>query len=500
VGGGARLAHPAGPRASPIFRSETDVTTGDTEVPDDFLGRLLATRREIYGLLLDLSASNVPIGSISARLLDAGVRLDDCILGAIDRQVLVENHTAEVSRLAAERDAAQVRFVTANEPALMHAALYARMAPPVIQEPDPDDERSRDTVRRVVDAYHRARASTQAPSPSMWDVIEGWNQEFLAAVRDRDLETVQENLSRMFHTNLIWGLGRVHATMPTDLRVWPERSGPQIHLTDALVSLAEATGAKQITNLEQQGIETHMRALDVEIDRLLLGIEQRTGLDVSFSKVGGSYGGQVAGRFVTIDSLVHSYVVYRLLQIGAVRSDKIVEIGGGYGALASMFGRNGFTDYTIVDLPWVNLLQGYFLIMGLPPGTVSLFGEPERSIKVLPFWTFGEYPDRSVDYVVNTDSLPEIGAETALQYLRDIARIVRKRFVSINQEAKALHEGVGHENCVTELAATSGGLDLLHRNRAWMRQGYVEEIYAPKPSAAPSVGAGAAEPEPVSGS
>src|SRR5204863_578259 len=145
-------------------------------------------------------------------------------------------------------------------------------------------------------------------------------------------------------------------------------------------------------------------------DRLAVAVEERTGLDISFPRVGAAYGCQVAGRFLSIDSLVHSYVVYRLRQIGATGSDRFVEIGGGYGALASMFGRNGFTDYTIVDLPWVNLLQGYFLIMGMPPDTVSLFGEPERDMKVLPFWTFADLPDRSVDYVINTDSLPEIGA------------------------------------------------------------------------------------------
>jgi hypothetical protein len=149
--------------------------------------------------------------------------------------------------------------------------------------------------------------------------------------------------------------------------------------------------------------------------------------------------------------------------------------------------RNGFTDYTIVDLPWVNLLQGYFLIMGLPPDTVSLFGEPERSVKVLPFWTFADLPDRSIDYIINTDSLPEMGAETAFRYLTEIARIVRGRFFSINQEAKTRNVDVGRQNCVLELAAASGGLDLIERNRAWMRQGYVEEIFAPKPSASPGV-------------
>ena len=40
------------------------------------------------------------------------------------------------------------------------------------------------------------------------------------------------------------------------------------------------------------------------------------------------------------------------------------------------FARAGFTDYAIYDLPWVNALQGYYLIMALPEGSVRLYGEP----------------------------------------------------------------------------------------------------------------------------
>ena len=471
------------------------MTTNGTEASDDLVGRLLATRRDIYQSLQALSAGVSPTGPMQSSLLDAGIRLDECIVKVIDRLAVLDSQETQISRLTAERDAARSQFATVTEPALMHSTAHVRVAPALIHEPDPDDERSRSAVERVVNAYHPATESAQAPSPSMWDLIEGQNRAFLTAVHERDLDVVRETLARMFHTRLIWGLGRVHELMPVHIRETPDRSGPQIHVTDALVSLAEATGATRITNVEQQGVESHLRALDVDLDRLVLAIEERTGLDITFPKVGGIYGCQVAGRFVTIDSLVHSYVVYRLRQIGADESDKIVEIGGGYGALASMFGRNGFADYTIVDLPWVNLLQGYFLIMGLPPDTVSLFGEPERSVKVLPFWTFADLADRSVDYVINTDSLPEMGVETAFRYVTDIARIARRRFFSINQEAKTQNVNVGLQNCVAELVAASGGLDLIERNRAWTRQGYVEEIYAPKRSAAPCVDDGAASSE-----
>ena len=459
--------------------AEDGVAEDGAANPEDLFGRLLATRGDLYRLLQEMIAQDLPPATVGSRLLDATVKLDACLVQLTERLSTLTSLQERVRLLTDDLLDARGRFLAVAAPALMHPPIHLRVAPPLILDPDPDDERSRAAVMRVVNAYHRAMEDVQNPSRSIWDVVEGQNQALLTAVQERDIETVRETLARMFQTNLVWGLGRVHESMPRELRELPSRSGPQIHITDALVSLAEATGATRITNIEQQGIESHIRALEVDLDRLLVAVEERTGLDLSFPSVGAAYGCQVAGRFVSIDSLIHSYVVYQLRHLGAEGSSKIVEIGGGYGCLASMFCRNGFSDYTIVDLPWVNLLQGYFLIMALPLDTVSLYGEPERSLKVLPFWTFGDLADGSVDYVLNTDSLPEIGAETALQYLVDIARVVRRLFFSINQEARTRNVDTLRQNCVAELAAAAGGLRLLHRHRAWMRQGYVEEIYVP---------------------
>jgi hypothetical protein len=362
--------------------------------------------------------------------------------------------------------------------ALMHLPMNPTLAPVVILDPDPDDERSRAAAVRVIDAYNAAMRAPQAASPSMWGGIEEQHHGFFAAVRARDVAVVRDTLARLFHTRLIWGLGRVHPDTPGHIRSG-QPEGVQIQITDALVSLAEATGAGRITCLEQQGIEPHLAVLHTDLAALLAAIVGRTGLDVEMPPVGANYGCDIGGRRVTIDTLVHAYTPYRLCQLGVARGERVVEIGGGYGCLAYLSRRNGFSDYTVYDLPWVNLLQGYVLIMSLPPGDVSLVGEPDRPVRIRPFWEFAALPDRSVDVVINTDSLPEIGAETARRYIDDIARVTRRGFLSINQEAMTEYTGIGRQLHVNELVSRQPGLRQAHRHRYWMRQGYVEEWFVP---------------------
>jgi hypothetical protein len=372
----------------------------------------------------------------------------------------------------------------ANDPApffpvvLMHLPIDPALAPIALLDFDPADRRSQEATTRVIDAYHAAMRAPKAAAPSMWASVEAQQAEFFKAVRGRDVPTVQRTLARLFHTHLIWGLGRVHPDTPGHI-LGGQPEGLQIQLTDALVSLAEATGVARITSIEQQGVTAHLAALKVDVPALLSAVIERTGLELEMPKVGGNYGCEVGGRRVSIDTLVHGYTAYRLRQLGIERSARIVEIGGGYGCLAYVCRQNGFSDYTIVDLPWVNLIQGYMLIMSLPPESVSLVGEPDRPVKIRPFWEFGALPDRSVDVVINTDSLPEIGEERGRQDISDIARVIRQRFLSINQEAMAFYPGVGPQLHVNGLVAGEPRLRLLHRHRYWMRQGYVEELFAP---------------------
>jgi putative sugar O-methyltransferase len=362
--------------------------------------------------------------------------------------------------------------------ASMHPMLNVRVAPPVILDPDPSSERVSQAVARVVAAFQRAQADRVRDEPSYWDLIEDWNRPFLTALGEGDEPAVQAALARMFQSSLIWGLGRVHESFPQQMRAQPTDNYFQRMVTDTLVSMAEAVAATRLTLADQQGVRAHLDALNVDLDGLFRKVETRTGLDLSFPAVGATYGVQIDSRLVTIDTLMHGYAVYRLRQLGASADSVIAEIGGGYGCLGCLMGRAGHGPYLIYDLPWVNALQGYFLILALPAGSVRLYGESDGDLQVLPYWCFHELPDQSVDFIVNTNSLPEMAAATARRYLATMKRVLRGKFFSVNQEAGVEAPVIGPQHCLAQLMEEVGGFQLLHRSRYWMWQGYLEEVYA----------------------
>jgi hypothetical protein len=366
---------------------------------------------------------------------------------------------------------------------LQHSPLKASIAKSAVLGPDLDDEHSREAAERVTDAYRRAAAVS---AQSGGDLITAPHRDFVAALSEGRVEQVRWALARMFHTRLVWGLGQVDPGHPSIL-LHPnaEPNHLQLKLTDTLASLAEAVGAARVSCPENNPVDL-LNPLDVDLEALLRRLEAATGTDVSFPKVGAAYGGWVCGKLVTLDSLCHSYSVVRLGQLGAEHESRVAEVGGGYGCLAALMYRAGYRHYAVYDLPWLNAVQGYFLIMALPTGSVRLYGEPDDigTLHVLPYPELNNVPDRSVDYVIHTDSLREVGEPKAGGFLDAIHRILRGSLFSVNREASGASPGVGSQRCVAELVAKHGGFHVASRHRYWMRAGYVEEVFVPKPAAA----------------
>jgi hypothetical protein len=367
---------------------------------------------------------------------------------------------------------------------LLHSPLCARLAASWVPDPAPAGPAGRAAAARVVAAYRKARADRAAPpAPGLWDGIAAGKRDFFAALARGDEAAVQADLDRMFASDLTWGLGQVHASHPGMLAGSPE-TFLHYRFTDVLVSLAEAVGAARVTAMLQDAPD-HLQPLNRDLDSLYEAVVGRLGFDPTFPAVGGAYGFTVAGRPTTIDALTHAYVAYRLGRLGAAGpAATVYEIGGGYGCLALMARRAGVGRYVVFDLPWVNALQGYFLIRALPEGAVRLYGEESPppaggGLELLPYWKLYDEPAGSCDVLVNSDSLPEMGHATAAGYLPHVRRVVRRAFLSINQEAKAAVPGVGEQNCVRELVEAAGGFACRSRQRYWMRQGYVEEVFEP---------------------
>lgn len=365
----------------------------------------------------------------------------------------------------------------------MHYPWTAQTAPQVILQPDGDTERARRALERVIAAFQYAEKEKQElTGSSMWDGIETRHAKTLTMVRAGDVDGLVPLFTNLFQSELIWGLGKFDTNLVEDMKRVSDKSHVQLRITDALISLAQASAAYGVTNVEQQGTRGNLNALDTNLEDVFKRTKEKTGLDLSSPEVGASYGCRVGGKFVTIDGFLHSYTVLRLKQLDVRPDDLIAEIGGGFGALAQLASRAGYKRYKIYDLPWVNAIQAYYLIMSLPENAVRLHGEApsDQAVEVLPYWEFDKVPSQTFDFIVNCDSLPEMSYETCSSYLKSISRSLKGTFLSINQEAKSPNSDGGVQNSVPEIVDEQGTLRRIARSLYWMRQGYVEEVYVPR--------------------
>ena len=86
------------------------------------------------------------------------------------------------------------------------------------------------------------------------------------------------------------------------------------------------------------------------------------------------------------------------------------------------------------------------------------------------------------DALVNKDSMPEMPYEAMMEYLEWGADNCEGLFYSHNQEAAV--EFLGEtQGVVHKAVAEMGGFERLRRDAAWVRGGYVEEVYVPRRSA-----------------
>src|SRR5690606_17850350 len=71
---------------------------------------------------------------------------------------------------------------------------------------------------------------------------------------------------------------------------------------------------------------------------------------------------------------------------GPLAGPDVLEIGAGFGGTAFYLHRLLRGRYTIIDLPVINCLQGYFLAGAFGADAVSLYGESSQdaSVSILP--------------------------------------------------------------------------------------------------------------------
>jgi hypothetical protein len=198
----------------------------------------------------------------------------------------------------------------------------------------------------------------------------------------------------------------------------------------------------------------------------------------------GEFGLETSRGVASYRAVQALYQAWRLSEIIRPRGRAtVLEIGPGLGRTAYYAFKMGIGDYTTVDLPLGVVAQACFLGGTLGPDYVWMIGDnpnlADGRIRLLPSSKLDEIQQK-FDIVLNVDSMTEMSSDVAAKYVTWIAKSA-DIFLSINHEANAF--------TVAELASAHlfPGAKTA-RSPYWMRQGYVEEIFAihPEPAAASS--------------
>jgi len=339
-------------------------------------------------------------------------------------------------------------------------------------------------ANRLLVASRLATAADLAPAADridLWTEIRG-RQDGLAAILRREnpdeLAAYLCNFAR--HPA---GHGIVQGDIEFD-RIARDRAYRRFIATmtrDKMISLAEAVGALAVENPEQGDFGRSNRC---ELEQLAAAISERLGIDIAPPDIdGGLLKVPVArGTFGERD-LNAIYTAWLLrLSLDGRQGPRVCEIGGGTGRVAYWSHRLGLTAYTIVDLPYVNVMQGYYLLKALGENKVVLYGErgvddDDGRVRILPSHAVPSQSARDFDLVLNQDSFPEMSASTVGDYLTWIRDSRRPRLMSINHESKPPYGENRVQVSVPEAIRASGGFRMTQRFPYWLRQGYVVEIY-----------------------
>ena len=225
------------------------------------------------------------------------------------------------------------------------------------------------------------------------------------------------------------------------------------------------------------------QSINSDLEQVCDRIDEALGFSISIPPCFGIYGVKAGRHRIHIMAAAHAYTAWRIENLLETKgTSHICEIGGGYGGVAHCSFQSPPKSYSLIDLPFINALQGYFLMKTCGAENARLFGEdhPERPIAVLPYWCIKDMADNCFDLVISPESLPEIDRENAEAYIEDIARTSKRYFLSIDQETAATvsRNSSFQHNVVADLVRAQGGFERVYRFPYWIWRGQLEELFA----------------------
>lgn len=340
-------------------------------------------------------------------------------------------------------------------------------------------------LRRICEAYILSKKNQPQSGPyavhGMWEsILQSKYQEMIQATEKKDIDRLASILNNAFRK------GTYGLSMSGDLPS-PEKSltveSYLNNYVDNLLRLALFVNLPEIA--KDMDNELYVFEAKYPIRTIWESICNRIAIDPSYPTDGNPFGMLYTSQYGTCaipkTAFRHLHTAIRAIELidaDAKDSATIVEIGGGFGGvlyyLHKLSRRN--TLLKSIDIPETNIISSYFLSKALPDVPIRFYGEnplpgSENTIQVMPNWTLKEIAPCSVSLVINSDSLPEMPAETMSEYLRNISTIAQY-FFSINQDC-----GREHQNRLSQVNTEQLGLKCISYAVAWMRHGYFERVY-----------------------
>lgn len=334
-------------------------------------------------------------------------------------------------------------------------------------------------AKRLIEAYRRARADQprarlQPPQDDLWtNLVEAEFKQLLQILNAEDAPALAEFLMH-FGEQYTWFGG---LTLSVDgFNQKRDPSSVALSYLDKLVCLAESQRVLTLESPEQT--VSWGRNMYLSPDEILERLEQAIGISVATPTgvvpVTGLDTSRGPLHYRHFNSLYAALRIKTLLPAGGA----VCEYGGGLGVVAYYAYQLGFRDYSIFDLPLVNVFAANFLMNALGPQAVRLYGEDglAATVNVLPYWECMCVPSEIYALALNQDSFPEIDDSLVREYVRQIQRTTTRYFLSINQEAEAAM-GTRKQNSVPFLMSQFDAFHRMYRFKYWVREGYAEELY-----------------------
>jgi hypothetical protein len=166
--------------------------------------------------------------------------------------------------------------------------------------------------------------------------------------------------------------------------------------------------------------------------------------DLAIPPIGNPYGVCLEGTLVSARAEFHHRCADRVAGLLESNLSMVVEIGGGFGAMAYYLLRGQpKIKYVDFDLPESTALATYYLVKAFPHKKFLLFGETpltgeaiaDTDVALLPLFAMERLRTASVDVTFSSHAMSDIESAELASYLETIHRVTRHRFLFVRATA-----------------------------------------------------------------